>query len=249
MKRAERIKLERKLAAYLNEDQAPDEARLAEMMEVARQAVAARQTKEAPQPKWKSHLRRAMAACLLAMAFLVGSFVYTAVVPAKVGEANNAIRSMTLWINEKLHLGFTFDVPVSDKDQLDEVEPVTGDYASVEEAASATGLTLAALDEQASGFHLASVDVMEAAGRVRMVTLIYRHGEDQVQLRIHPLSGGTKSGGVADCGMIETALGTLYVWSDASGQQGTLEHAMFTLHVDASMTDAAAVWQCLRIVN
>lgn len=164
----EKRALERLRADIELEQLGLDSQRLREAEERAREAYLRREKRR---QRGRSLRRRVMVGAAATLAVLVVSFAYTVISPSAVSTANNALRRASIWVNDKLHLGIRFDVPVDDAPKVDLDTVKT--YASMDAALAELGVPLVGFAPE-SGAVLERIEAVEMTEDEYRYSLTYR---------------------------------------------------------------------------
>lgn len=213
----EKRALERLRADIELEQLGLDSQRLREAEERAHEAYLRREKKR---QRGRSLRRRVMVGAAATLAILVVSFAYTVISPSAVSTANNALRRASIWVNDKLHLGIRFDVPVDDAPKVDLDTVKT--YASMDAALAELGVPLVGFAPE-SGAVLERIEAVKLAEGDYRYSITYQVEGKAIQLIMENLGDETVTA-ILDEKRKEmaTPLGIAICWMGEEGWKGEM---------------------------
>ena len=207
-----------------------DSQRLREAEERAREAYLRREKRR---QRGRSLRRRVMVGAAATLAVLVVSFAYTVISPSAVSTANNALRRASIWVNDKLHLGIRFDVPVDDAPKVDLDTVKT--YASMDAALAELGVPLVGFAPE-SGAVLERIEAVEVAEGEYRYKIIYDVNNCAVSVMMETLGDETVAAVLNEEGIeLSTPLGILLSWKWEESWNGEMLLNPYQLRIFGTM--------------
>ena len=256
MKKSEQKLIESRIQSAMDSFAQYDEQRMEQVKEKAFQEYQRRMASPSPatlkKSKIKNLCRGAMAACALALAFMVFSVVYSVLMPVTVGNANNFVYSAGIWINNTLHLGLEFEKPVPEEERFEALRNAQSvRFATPEEAAMMLEIPIYALDEEKTGCNLDEISIEFVTENVYRLSSAYTYGNTSISIIQKPLLDNSIAASLEATTTVTSPVGELYLWMSESGYRGLLlsDYWNITIKVDGLLPDPCAFFSMLHIIN
>ena len=169
----------------------------------------------------KGLFSRAGIAVAAALILMAASVVYTALAPVTVSSANNFVRHVALWVNNTLHLGMEFPVPLDDVSTVDLAANGETSFATIQEAARALGMPLIGLADE-SGAELVGVTVKVDEQRIDTVSITYKLADESIMLVLIPVQSLQMISAQNNEHSVETSIGTMLLWTGETRIRGRM---------------------------
>lgn len=228
MKRIDQQKVKAKVTGMMAQLQPPEPANMDDVKRRAKEEFFRRDDLLRLRLQFCARLlRRAGVAAAVAACVLVLSFVYTICAPVTVSTANNFVRRATIWVNDALHLGLEFPVPVEDENTADLLADGEMVFDSVEAASRAIGLPLVHLAEE-SGAELVEVRVQVVNAQAERVCVTYLVNRKRLYLTMWQLLVEQTVAMQNNHHCISTDAGYMYVWENKGSVKGRMVDSIWT---------------------
>ena len=218
---------------------------------IRRSAAESHYSKKYNQQK-KSRCRRVMTVAALTMAFFVVSVVYTVLMPTSIGSAHNFIRTVNLWINDTFHLGYEYDVPLQQGEQLSKLqfgEVLT--FSSLSDALSQLDCNFFIFDSNCDQLSLQSIEYTKLSDNAYQMLLQYVVDDHPIMLSTKPFLQTSLVSPPEDSIILTSDIGEIFIWRNEEAYRGmAIAEGMITQMTAAiEIQDIAAIFTSLKRVN
>ena len=257
MKKLSKKVLEARMQDILNEPTPADFERFETMKErVYAECVRRSDSEEVVPAKHTANKRGyrhyAMAAVVMAIAFIFVPVIYTALFPVTVSNANNVMRRAGVWINNALRLGIEFPEPIDDDNYIGAPKQVgTYTFQTMSELASFIGENVLALDSTLPGLVLNSISVTVPESKLTQINLDYTFNDQHIALTYENIVSDVALVPHVDATELLTPAGTLFYWSTEAMHRATgiISTWSIQLKANADLSESFDIFTTLHFIN
>ena len=214
--------------------------------EMYEREINAKKELEEKKAEKKGRRRRVVVVAALTVAFLLISFVYNAVTPMTVANANSFMKRAVIWINDKLHLGIEFEVPVDDGS--DAKQQTQTEFYSISDFCSKMDMPIIGIHESESiGLDLILVDYQE--GELSSISLQYTCEAGTINIFLRPML--EKRNVLFDneaLTVINTNIGELYLWETEAGIKGLMYYNAYSIDIFSQIELEDVIKYCSEFI-
>ena len=227
MKRSKRRALDLEIRRWAMEDIQLDPERSKEIMAQVKQRFE-QVPNEVPTTRRHHIGHRVIAVAAMAVCFLVFSFAYTVLMPESVSNARGFVRTAAIWVNNTLHLGYEFEVPVDDPATQSTESTV---YSTFQEAAANISYPLVYFDNP--DFKLISI-VLNYWGDIPLITISYSHESELISIDLIPVGEQSHMQLETENQLLTWQNGTLICWESDSRQRASTYYSGMEINITGS---------------
>ena len=217
--------------------------------EMYEREINAKKKREDKKEKKKSRLQRVVVVAALTVAFLVVSFVYNALTPMTVANANSFMKRAVIWINDKLHLGIEFETPIDDESI--NLSSFSHSYSTIQELANNVSIPIVVLDDNDTA-RIQKIETIKGESRDVSIAITYDILGSMFRINIKQMfSKSIMYINSEQVEMLETNLGQLTVWQSNNTMKGLLYYDSYEISLLSSLQhdDFLECCQTLNVVN
>lgn len=257
MKKLSKKVLEARMQDILNEPTPADFERFETMKErVYAECVRRSDSEEVVPAKHTANKRGyrhyAMAAVVMAIAFIFIPVIYTALFPVTVSNANNVMRRAGVWINNTLRLGIEFPEPIDDDNYIGAPKAI-GSYTfqTEKEVVSFIGESIIALDPNLSGLVVDSINVIIDKNNISQINISYTYNDCSVYLNCESIPTDMAHAPHVDAIEVLSSAGPIFYWNTESLHRATSIIGTWSIQIraESKLTDSIELFKNLCWIN
>lgn len=216
--------------------------------EMYEREINAKKKLEEKKAEKKGRRRRVVVVAALTVAFLLISFVYNAVTPMTVANANSFMKRAVIWINDKLHLGIEFETPLDD--QSIDIES-SHSYSSIRELAYDVNSPIIFLNETES-VSLKQIDIINDHNENASIVISYEVLGGIFRIRIEQMyNNSIVYVNSEEIEILKTAYGEMTIWQSDNIMKGILYYNSYAIDIVSTLQkeDFIRFCQVLQAIN
>lgn len=215
--------------------------------EMYEREINAKKKLEEKKAEKKGRRRRVVVVAALTVAFLLISFVYNAVTPMTVANANSFMKRAVIWINDKLHLGIEFEAPLLDDSQIDNEGEIT--FQTIKEASSKTNFPIVSLPDSPM-VKLDEIVVTIEDDQYSLLNIKYHLESGFFNISIKPLYDNNTVFFKENSREINNScIGKIFVWRAGDYMQGRAYYKGYMIRISSTLSEESFSSYCELLIT